>query len=193
MRSTDGLKGGRGGGSGFEPLSDDGRQVKSTGGKVDIVYLIDRLEQLINAGKRVPLSTRIMIDEQDVLDIIDQMRSAIPEEVKQAKRALADREWIIQQAQSEADKILELAREQAEIMLDEKGLLQTADARARELMTEAEHETLQMRAQSEVYARQVLEELDEFLSRQSRDFEGYYSKQLAVIRKGISRLHTQGE
>jgi hypothetical protein len=71
--------------------------------------LVDRLEALLNKGWRVPLSAKTMIDEDEFLDIVDQMRIAFPEEIKQAKKIVQERERIITQAQEEAKNIVETA------------------------------------------------------------------------------------
>ncbi len=54
---------------------------------MDILHLIDRLEELFNDSKAVPLTRNVMVDEDKMLDIIDQMRIAIPEEVKKAQQS----------------------------------------------------------------------------------------------------------
>ena len=58
---------------------------------IDILYLVDRLEALLSKGWRVPLTSKTMIDEDEFLDIVDQMRIAIPEEIKLAKKMQQDR------------------------------------------------------------------------------------------------------
>ena len=65
---------------------------------IDVLYLVDRLEALLNKGWRVPMSAKTMIDEDEFLDIVDQMRIAFPEEIKQAKKIVQDRDHIIAQA-----------------------------------------------------------------------------------------------
>ena len=90
---------------------------------MDIDYLIDRLEALMTSGKRVPLSNKVMVDEQECLDIIDQMRAVVPEEVRAAKRTLHDRERILGDADEEARQIVEQAEQERQIMLEREGLL----------------------------------------------------------------------
>ena len=65
---------------------------------MDILHLVDRLEQLVNEGRRLPLSNKVMVDEQKIWDLIDQMRISVPEEVKKAKRTNQERDRIIAQA-----------------------------------------------------------------------------------------------
>src|SRR3989304_9310138 len=81
---------------------------------MDILQLIDRLEELFNESKSIPLPRNVMVDEDRMLDIIDQMRIAIPEEVKKAQQLLGQRDRVLAQAQEEANRTLELARQKAD-------------------------------------------------------------------------------
>ena len=74
---------------------------------MDILQLIDRLEELFNESKSIPLTRNVMVDEDRMLDIIDQMRIAIPEEVKKAQQLLGQRDRVLAQAQEEANRTLE--------------------------------------------------------------------------------------
>ena len=73
---------------------------------MDILQLIDRLEELFNQSKSIPLTRNVMVDEDRMLDIIDQMRIAIPEEVKKAQQLLGQRDRVLAQAQEEANRTL---------------------------------------------------------------------------------------
>ena len=80
---------------------------------IDILYLVDRLEAAINKGFVVPFSSKRMIDEDEALDIIDQMRIAVPEEIRQARRVTHDKDRVLAQAKEEADRVVQLAKEDA--------------------------------------------------------------------------------
>jgi hypothetical protein len=70
-------------------------------GTVDFIYLLDRLEEALAAGSRVPLTARTLVDEQECLDIVDQMRVTLPTEVKYARRLVAEREHLLAQARDD--------------------------------------------------------------------------------------------
>ena len=80
---------------------------------MDILHLVDRLEQLINESARWPLTTKRMVEEEQALNLIDQMRVAVPEEIKKAKRIQQEKDRLLAQAQEEAERIKDLAREEA--------------------------------------------------------------------------------
>ena len=126
---------------------------------IDILYLVDQLETVLNAGQRVPFTNKIMVDERECLDIVDQMRVVVPEEIKQARRVSQDRDRITSQAQEEAERILARAQEQADRLMDEQGLLDQVRDREREILDEAEAHAQQMREDAERYVVEMLEEL----------------------------------
>lgn len=119
---------------------------------IELDDLIDELEDALAEGRRVPFSGRLMVDEERILDIIDRMRVAIPEEQKRARRIIQEQERLIAEAQARVQQVLE-----------EKGLLEAVERERARLLQQAEQEAGQVRAGADDYARQVLEELDERL------------------------------
>ncbi len=126
---------------------------------IDILYLVDRLEAAINKGIAVPFSAKRMIDEDECLDIIDQMRVAIPEEIKQSRRISQDKDRILAQAKEEADRIVALAQEQAARVTDQSEVVRSAEGRADQIMKQGEIEAQSIRDGADQYAQQVLSEL----------------------------------
>ncbi len=80
---------------------------------MDILHLVDRLEELFNNSKPLPLSRNVVVDENAFMDIIDQMRISIPDEVKKAQQIIAQKDRILAQAQEEANRTVQIAREKA--------------------------------------------------------------------------------
>ena len=76
---------------------------------MDLQYLIDRLETMVTGAKRVPITGKLMFDEQELADLIDQMRTVLPEEVRAARKVLRERDSIISEAQQQADEVLKTA------------------------------------------------------------------------------------
>src|SRR5512136_1745813 len=132
----------------------------NTGGmSMDILHLVDRLEQLVNEGRRLPLSNKVMVDEQRVWDLIDQMRIAIPEEVKKAKRTNQERDRIIAQAHEEAARLVDLKREEAAALVSEHELTKSAETRAVTIVERAQRDAESLRADADEYVLQVLGDL----------------------------------
>ena len=120
-------------------------------GAVDMLYLLDRLEELVSVGKRVPFSTRVMVEEEDFLSLVDQLRVAVPNEIKQAQRVIKERERIIGEAQDEAAEIVDRAHAEAERMVSQSALLAEARQRGEEILRRAEEEHQRTRGELDVY------------------------------------------
>ncbi len=144
---------------------------------MDVLQLIDRLEQLVSSGTRLPLSSRTMIDEQEFLEIVDQLRVTVPEEMKQARRFSQERERVLQQAEAEAEKILNAAQERATLMLQENELVRRARDEAESLLAEARQQADEIRRGADQYALEVLTGLENELA-----------KLLATTRRGRATL-----
>ena len=126
---------------------------------MDIFALIERLEALVNTGQRVPFVNKIMLDEQECLDVIARLRMSVPDEVRQARRMLQERSRIPEQARLEAERIVAIAHEQAEEVLSEHGLTRAAEANAGRILEEAEEQASEIQRESDAYAVRSLTDL----------------------------------
>ena len=144
---------------------------------MDILHLVDRLEELVNEGRRLPLSNKVMVDERKIWDLIDQMRISIPEEVKKAKRTNQERDRIIAQAHEEAARMVDLKREEAAALVGEHELTKAADERATTIVERAKRDAESLRADADEYVIQVLDSLGADLERALKE-----------VRNGIARV-----
>ena len=132
---------------------------------MDILQLIDRLEELFNESKNIPLTRNVMVDEDRMLDIIDQMRIAIPEEVKKAQQLLVQRDRVLAQAQEEANRTLELARQKADQLVMKDMVTQEASRRAEQILAQARADAENTRADANDYVLDSLTRLQAELER----------------------------
>ncbi len=121
------------------------------------------MEALYNDSWQIPWTSNVMIDGDAYLDLIDQMRISIPEEVRQATRVQRERERIIAQAHEEAERIVALARDQATNLINEHDVLQAAEARSDTIIERARREADEIKADADEYVIEVLSELEEQL------------------------------
>lgn len=149
---------------------------------MDIQHLVDRLEDLIDEGRHIFGTKLTMIDEERALEIIDQMRISIPEEIEKAARVLAQRDRILAEAHEEAARIVQQHRQKAEMMLDQDATVRQAKARGEAIKEQAYREADRITADADQYAMSVLSRLEELLMRD-----------LNEVRNGISVLGTQEE
>jgi len=132
---------------------------------MDILQLIDRLEELFNESKSIPLTHNVMVDEDRMLDIIDQMRIAIPEEVKKAQQLLGQRDRVLAQAQEEANRTLELARQKSDQLASKEIVTQEAQRRAEQILTQARTDAENVRSDADDYVMRSLTQLQAELER----------------------------
>ena len=125
--------------------------------------LVDRLEAVINGGRR--WFNHVVIDEREALDVLDLMRTAVPEEIKQARRVNQEREKILAQAQTEASRVVTQAQERAERLLAQENIRVVAEERSREIVEQARREADDIRQGADDYALQMLERLNDQLQR----------------------------
>jgi F0F1-type ATP synthase membrane subunit b/b' len=128
---------------------------------VDILYLLDQLEEVLGGGSRVPLTSRTLVDEQEILDILDQIRVSIPDELKAARRLTQERDQVIADARAEAQRILQDADALAADRVNEHGLVRAAESRAGDIEDRALRQAETIRREADAYAQKVLEKLRE--------------------------------
>jgi len=149
---------------------------------MDILHLVDRLEEIFNAGRPLPFLHRMLVDEDRVLEIIDQMRVSIPEEVKRAQQVLDQRDRIMAKAQEEAARTVQLAKEKADQLVDRESLVAQASGRADQVIQNAKIDAQAIRAEADEYALESLTKLEAELNRV-----------LNQVRNGISKLQSEKE
>ena len=104
---------------------------------MDVLVLIDKLDDLVHNAKAVPLTDQVRIDREEIYDILDQMRATIPEEIKQARWIVKERQEMLAEAKREADRILSEAREQAVREASQTEIVKLAERQAQEIVEDA--------------------------------------------------------
>ena len=132
---------------------------------MDILHLVDRLEELINHSRSIPFTRNVIIDEDRMLDLIDQMRVAIPEEVKKSQQILAQKDRVIAQAKEEAERTINIAKEKSDKLTDRDSIVQDARKKASQLEAEAEVRIKSTRAEADEYVAETLTNLEIALER----------------------------
>jgi vacuolar-type H+-ATPase subunit H len=153
-----------------------------------VVALIDQLEELVSTARRLPFSANVVVNEDEVLDLIDRTRLSLPDDVVAARHMVEDRERIIGGAEQDAETtiaraeeraraIVEEAEQRAERLAGESAVTAQARVRAEALVAEAESRAAAVRAEADAYARELMQSLEEQLSRA-----------LATVHKGLETL-----
>jgi cell division septum initiation protein DivIVA len=144
---------------------------------MDIQHLIDRLEDLIDEGRHIPMGKYTIIDEERALSIIDQMRISIPEQIESANRVVTQRDKLLAQANEEASRILDYAKQKGEELTTRDSVVVGARHQAQNIINQAQIEAGGIRADADTYVVEVLRELESHLLRT-----------LTVVRNGIAKV-----
>ena len=145
---------------------------------MDILHLIDRLEELFNEGSSLPFIKKVAIDEDKLLDLIDQLRLSIPDEIKKAQSVINQKERISRPLpREEANRTVALARDQAQELVSKDIIVQDAKKQAENLILRAKDETQIIKVEADQYAIDSLDHLEIELS-----------KILTQVRNGITSL-----
>jgi cell division septum initiation protein DivIVA len=132
---------------------------------MDILHLIDRLEEIIKESRRVPFGDLRLVDERRIWPLIDQMRIAVPDEMRRAERILREKERTKAQATEEAERIIQLARQEAAELAATHSVAQSAEEEAAMIRERARQEARKIVAGADEYAFDVLCDMEEDLKR----------------------------
>lgn len=156
---------------------------------IDIDYLIDQLESLRDRGIQIPLTKMVVIDEEQFLRLINQLRISVPKEVQEAKQIQQDRDRIIAQAQERAQNIVALAEQQIEELVGEHHIARRAEEREQAVLERAHQEAEGVRDEADAYALRVLTELEE----QLKMFQSTVRNGIELLKQGQLEHQIPGE
>src|SRR3954467_5960393 len=149
---------------------------------MDVLVLIDKLDDLVHNAKAVPLTDQVRTDREEVYDIPDEMRATIPEEIKQARWIVKERQEMLAEAKRESDRLIADAREQAVRDASQTEIVKLAGKGAEETIEDARRQAREMRLEIEDWADSILSTLEVNLD-----------KFLVAVRRGRERLHERSQ
>ena len=136
---------------------------------MDVLVLIDKLDDLVHNAKAVPLTDQVRLDREEIYEILDQMRATIPEEIKQARWIVKERQEMLAEAKRECDRIVQEAREQAVREASQTEIVKLAERQADDIVDDAKRKARETRLEMEDWADSILStlevNLDKFLGR----------------------------
>ena len=125
-----------------------------------IESLLRRMEEALNSGLRVPLTDRVVVEADELLSLIELVRQALPEEIREAGRVLREREEVLQQAREEAEGVVASTRETVARLTDETAIAREAQQKAEATIDKAREVAQEIRLRAVQYADEVLERLE---------------------------------
>lgn len=145
--------------------------------------LIDALDDIVSGATPVPLSKKSMVDVAQISDIINDMRMALPMEIRQAQKVVEDKNNIIKDAEREAESIIRKAEERRRELIDESDILKEARRRATEVLSSAEARCTDLRVSTDAFADKMLMRVEELLQKDLND--------LRLLRQNIASPASQ--
>ena len=144
---------------------------------MDVLVLIDKLDDLVHNAKSIMMTDQVRVDKEEIYDILDQMRATIPEEIKQARWIVKERQEMLAEAKKEAERIIKDARERQERLVGEEEVTKQAERAAEDIIEDARAREREIRLGAEDYADEILNTLEVNLQ-----------KFLAAVQRGRDRL-----
>jgi cell division septum initiation protein DivIVA len=132
---------------------------------VDLSARLLQLEEMVRDAKSMPLSSSALLNRDEVLELIDQMKDALPDEVKQARWIVKDREELLAKARRDAEAMVEQAREEQLRLASHEAVVQKANEEAERIVQEAGDDARRLRLEAEDYVDAKLAQLESQLQR----------------------------
>ena len=149
---------------------------------MDVLVLIDKLDDLVHNAKGVPMTDQVRVDKEEIYDILDQMRATIPEEIKQARWIVKERQEMLAEAKREAERIVKEARERQTQLVSEQEVTKQAERNAEDIIEDARSREREIRLGAEDYADEILNTLEVNLT-----------KFIGAVQRGRERLQGKDE
>ena len=155
---------------------------------MDMVNVIDKLESLVTTSKRVPATHHTLVDASRVMELVDQLRLSVPQDVKAAQEVLSRKESITHQVQTEARHIRNAAEEEYRTKLEQSEIVKGARKKAEGIVAEAEEKASRMIENAEIEAKTRRADADTYALHAMRTLEQQLAAVLSSVRKGLDVL-----
>ena len=132
---------------------------------MEILKIIDLLEDKVEQAKSIPLMNRAMVDKEELLSNIEELRLNIPEDMKQARLIKDERKRILAEAQAEADEIVKNAKIKVEKMIDEHEITKKAYEQANQIIAAAQKNSRELRMGARQYVDSLFADTDAKLTK----------------------------
>lgn len=130
---------------------------------MEILSILETLEDVVEKSITVPLMGKSLVDKEEILEIIKEMRLKLPDDIKQAKWVKEERQRILLEAQKEANNIIKDAEGKISSLVDEHEITKKAYEQANEIIANAQKNARDIRLGTREYADSVLNKVEEIL------------------------------
>jgi vacuolar-type H+-ATPase subunit H len=151
---------------------------------VDITARLQQLEELVRTAKPMPMSSTVRVNLPEILEILEAAQAELPEEIKQARWVVKDREELLSKARRDGEHIVAEAQDERFRLVSREEVVRTAHAEAERIMDEAREMARQIRLEAEDYVDAKLAQFEIALERTSAELE----RSIAQVRRGRDKL-----
>ena len=132
---------------------------------MEILKYVDQLEEIADTAQKVPFSSKVMINVDELFEVIDLIRENLPQEVKDAKYALLEKDRMLAEAQAKADREIENAKKEARALVSEHEITRHAQIEADAITERANQVALEVKEGARSYANDVLYQIENSLDK----------------------------
>jgi cell division septum initiation protein DivIVA len=151
---------------------------------VDIGARLQQIEELIRTAKSVPLSASVLVNQQELLEILEAAQKELPEEIKQARWVVKDREELLTKARRDGEGIVVRAEQERARLMEREEVVRGANAEAERILDEAREMARQIRLEAEDYVDAKLAQFEIALERTMTELE----RSIGQVRRGRDKL-----
>ena len=155
---------------------------------MDALELLDELEDIIDKGASVPFSGRCILDKDELLDVLQEIKLKLPEDLKQAKWIKEERQRILQEAQTESDNLIKSAEDKIIAMVNENEITKKAIVQGNQIIENARSNAQQISDSSYNYADSLLETVEKVVMSSMKDLEQCVN----IVRSNRSEMRSNG-
>jgi cell division septum initiation protein DivIVA len=151
---------------------------------VDIGARLQQIEELIRGAKSMPLSSSVLVNQEEILEILAAAHDELPEEIKQARWVVKDREELLAKARRDGEAIVQRGQEERARLVSQQEVVRAAQEEAERVLAEAQEQARQMRLEAEDYVDAKLAQFEIALEKTQQELE----RSVAQVRRGRDKL-----
>lgn len=155
---------------------------------MDILHLIDRLEEIVGDARKLPVGGGVVLPRQRLTDLIDRMRVAVPKEVYDSRDLLERQEEVLRSAHEDAELLLAEAKAQVEERLKDEAIVKAAEERSHEIEDDAEKKAASLMRDAESQARERLDDAARTSLAQMKESDAYALQTLNALEDELDRF-----
>jgi hypothetical protein len=144
--------------------------------------LLRQLEEIVQSARGMPLSSSVLVNRQDVMDVVETLKRSLPEELARARTILRDADEVVERARQEGLRMIDQAKAERERMVSKTEVVEAATREAERTI-----------AQADIHARRIRGEAERYVESKLATFEVVLQKTLAAVERGRARLEGRRE